>query len=209
MPVFVDEAPNVFGALAFGMPHQGTINFLENRLHQTSEYLHETGREFMARGMEVFNKYAGAEALRFAKAAIRAVQHAFDPNSVHFLGDIGAIQQAPLSMQRWIMAMPEVRTLYHQQRCDGYSDTYVDYHPGQIGSDHYDWRRVMSGVVMETPNNPDYEWECTTYMEGEEAEDDVNLSLSEKVDILSTWDIVRNLLNSGKEDPTSIYCDKL
>lgn len=207
MPVFVEGGGNAFGALAFGMPHQGTLSFLENRLQQTSEYLTDTGREFMSRGLEIFDRYGGSEALRHAKAAIRAVQHAFDSDAISFLSDIGAIQQAPISMQRWIMAMPEVRKLFHEQRCDGYSESYVDYHPGDIGKKHYDWRVATQGVIFETPDDPDYAFSVTNWFE--EEPDDVQLSLREKMDIQNTWDVVRDLFAKGKEDPTSPYCDKL
>ena len=48
------------------------------------------------------------------------------------------------------MAQPDIRSLYHKGHCDGYSDTYVDMEPGLVGEQHYDYRRVMDGVVEET-----------------------------------------------------------
>lgn len=207
MPVIIDGGATAFKTLAFGMPHQGTLNFLEHRLQRTSEFLNETGREFMSRGLEIFNQYAGSEAMRLAKAAIRSVQHAFDPNVIMPLHDIGAIQQAPLSMQRWIMAEPTVRALFHQNRCDGYSDSYVDMHPGQIGQDHLDWRVVNNGYIHETPNDEEYDWTCVNYFDVRE--DDVQLDLGEKNTIFDVWDKLRVLVKAGGEDPTSPFCDKL
>jgi hypothetical protein len=207
MPIVIDGGATAFKTLAFGMPHQGTLNFLEHRLQRTSEYLNEAGREFMSRGLEIFNEYAGSEAMRKAKAAIRSVQHMFDPNVIMPLHDIGAIQQAPISMQRWIMAEPTVRSLFHQNRCDGYSDTYVDMHPGRIGKDHEDWRAVMNGRVVETPESEEYEWESTNYFDVRE--DDVQLQLVDQNMIIDVWDKLRVLVTSGKEDPTSPRCDSL
>lgn len=207
MPIVIDGGATAFKTLAFGMPHQGTMNFLEHRLQRTSDYLNETGREFMARGLDIFNEYAGSEAMRLAKAAIRSVQHAFDPNVIMPLYDIGSFQQAPLSMQRWIMAEPTVRKLFHQNRCDGYSDTYVDMHPGQIGEAHLDWRVVNNGYIHETPEDEEFEWQSTNYFDVRE--DDVQLDLTDQNIILSAWDQLRVFVNSGKEDPTSPYCDKL
>jgi hypothetical protein len=154
----------------------------------------------MEKGREVFERYNGAEALRAAKAAIRSVQFCFQEDVIRPLYDIGAIQQAPLSMQRWIMASPDVREFYHQQRCEGYADTYIDMEPKSIGIDHSDYRKVMSGVIQECEEG-DFDWKTVIYFEGDD--NDVRLSLSEKVDVLSVWSMIKSMMRPGNEDPTS------
>lgn len=209
MPVFIQGGPGQanFDAIAFGVPIQANLNFLEERLNNYSTTMQEAGEAFLKRGMDVFNRFGGSEAIRLAKAAVRSVQHAFDKDIVRELKTIGAVQQAGQNMQRWIMASPDVRTLYHQQRCDGYSNSYVDVAPGQIGKDHYDWRLVNTGIIEMTPEDPDHEWVAVQYLD--ESDDDVHLSLQEKEEIKSTWDFIKTMMLPGKEDPTSPYCDKL
>ena len=108
-------------------------------------------------------------------------------------------------MQRWIMANPDVRKLYHEQRIDGYSDTYEDIHENSIGESHYDYRRVMNGIVVDNDDEEaDYGWSSVTYFE-DLAEEDRELRIDEQYDILSSWHYLQRYLAVGKEDPTSLF----
>jgi hypothetical protein len=111
------------------------------------------------------------------------------------------MQNASLTMQRWIMAEPTVRTLFHKQLCDGYSDTYVDMYPGRVGEDHYDYRRVMNGVVVP---HEERGGDATTYME-DLIPDDVELDLNDQIDIISSWQFIQAKVAERNEDPTSKY----
>ena len=195
----VQGGPGQLELFAFGQKRQSTLNFLEDQAYQLSNTLTAAGRAFMERGRDIFERYNGAEALRMAKAALRTVTHAFQPDTIRQLNNMGDMQQAPLSMQRWIMACPEVREFYHQQRCEGYADTYLDYEPTSRGIDHSDYRKVISGVIQECAEG-DVDWMMKVYFEDD---DDVRLSITEKADILSTWDLIRSMMQPGKEDPTS------
>jgi hypothetical protein len=117
---------------------------------------------------------------------------------------MGAMQQAPVVMQRWIMAEPTVRTLYHKQECDGFSDTYKDMSPGIVGEQHYDYRRVMDGVIQEDGDS----W-CAKFYMDDLVEGDTPLIFRDKMDILSTWERVTMYIAAGDEDPTSTTADKL
>lgn len=209
MPVFIEGGVGgaSFDAVAFGIPSQANLNFLEERLTDFSNTMAGAGRDFINRGLQVFEKYGGSEAIRLAKAAVRSVQHAFDTDCIRELTTIGAVQQAGQKMQRFIMACPEVRQLYHRQQCDGYSNSYIDMEPGSIGHTHYDWRLVNTGIVEETPEDPDYEWSAVNYFD--ESANDVDLTLQEKMEIRSTWDFIKTKMLPGKEDPTSPYCNRL
>lgn len=196
----ITGGPGTLEMFAFGEKTQSALNFLEDQAYRLSDTLTNTGRAFMEKGKEIFERYNGAEALRAAKAAIRSVQYHFQSDVIRPLNDIGAMQQAPLSMQRWIMACPDVREFYHQQRCDGYVDTYVDMEPTSIGAEHSDYRKVMSGIIQEC-NEGDVDWKTNIYFEGDD--DDVRLSLCEKTDILSVWSLIKTMMKPGNEDPTS------
>lgn len=202
-----------FNMLAYGagaQKHPGTLQFLENSINaisNVSQTLTDAGRSFFSNVGDMYERFNGAEAIRLAKAAVRRVSSIFQPDAISYIQDIGRMQNAPLAMQRWLMAEPTVRTLYHQQRCDGYSETYVDMEPGRVGADHYDWRRVNQGMVKHDEANPE-EWSYTTYMD-DLHEGDRELTLEEKVDVLSTWDLIRYHIQKGEEDPTSPFAGML
>jgi hypothetical protein len=101
-------------------------------------------------------------------------------------------------MQRWVMANPMVRELYHKQRCDGYSSTYTDVSPGDIKENHYDYRRTTDGVMLETTEG-DY---VTKWYIEELLPSDRHLTNSEKIDIINTWTVVNNALMMKELDPT-------
>lgn len=192
---------NAFNALVYGQRHPGNQNFIERQMEMFSNTLHDAGSSFMSSMQELYDRFSSSSAIRAAQAAIRKVTSMFDRDEVRSMWDIGQMQAAQFQMQRWIMACPEVRELYHQQRCDGFSDTYIDMHPGVKGADHYDYRRVTDGVIMDTEDGG---WVCTNYFDPLE-EGDVELTHEAKIDVLSTWSFVRMYLEKGKEDPTSQY----
>ncbi|MNU19668.1 hypothetical protein D3C71_79010 [compost metagenome] len=194
-----------FNALVYGQKNPGTISFLEREAFTVSPHLTAAGAQFFANQAALFEQYNGAEALRLAAAAVKKVGSIFQPNSIRALLTVPEIQNAPLAMQRWIMAEPTIRELYHQQRCDGFADTYVDMHPGFVGREHYDWRQVQHGMVQ----TEDEEAPLATFYFDELAEGDRELTLDEKMDIVSTWEVVKLNAKAGKADPTSAYGTEL
>lgn len=196
-----------FDAMLYGVPHPGTLAFLQSQFTQPSQYLTQAGQMFHDRAQQVYEAFNGSQAIRTMKSIIRCAQSFMRDDRVYVHQSMGELQFAQSRMQRWIMAEPMVREMYHQQRIDGYSDSYVDYHSG-IGEDHYDYRRVMQGyMVVDTTDRPDVpEWSAATWDE-ELLDGDSELSLEEQNDIQDTWMWTRHYLQLGKEDPTSIYCN--
>lgn len=113
---------------------------------------------------------------------------------------------APVVMQQYIMAMPELRQRYHLGQIDGYSDTYTDGAPGTIGLHHVDYQAVMDGVLVEQNGM----YTATSYV-GLEDDGGQRLLLSEKDAILSTWDAIRVMAKdkgfANLHDFTDIYAD--
>lgn len=108
------------------------------------------------------------------------------------------------------MANQKVREMYHNQQLDGYADTYLDLAPGQRGEDHYDYRRVMDGVVQDckiinAEGEEEDSWMMSFYFEGELAEGDRKLDVTEVSHILSTWDAMQAILAAGEADPTNPF----
>ena len=61
----------------------------------------------------------------------------------------------------------------------------------------------MNGVVV-VPEDDSKEFVLRHYYDPL-SDDERELTLYEKIDILNTWDLVKSLLEAGGEDPTSQY----
>ncbi|MDD2879631.1 MAG: hypothetical protein PHQ58_04275 [Rhodoferax sp.] len=193
------SAADAFDALVYPQQHPGTVQFLQNQVSSLTHTLTDAGRAFMQRSRDVFEQYNSSAALKFARDVMQAVKGAFSVPCIKPLWEMEELQNADLLMQRWIMANPSVRTLYHAQRCDGYSDTYMDMAPGLKAEDHYDYRRVMDGVFVYDDNG---DWKSTQYLD-QLVEGDRDLLFEEKVDILNTWNATDILIAMSGQDPTS------
>ncbi|WP_144106653.1 hypothetical protein [Paraburkholderia sp. BCC1886] len=206
MVMFVQGDSATFNSLVYGaQKHPGTMAFLENQVQQFTGALTEFGQQFVQSAAGLFNTFNGSEAMRIARAAHRKLDSLFMSDTIQSIWDIGRMQHAPLAMQRWIMAEPTTRRLYHQQRIDGFSETYVDMEPGRVGEDHYDYRLLMNGVLQDTEDGG---WMVRHYLDDLHA-GDVEPAFDQKVDIFDTFANLRAYIEAGKEDPTSKWNEKM
>lgn len=207
MAQIIDGGDLMFESLMYGRAHPGTVQFIQNQLDFASSALSDAGRRFTEQAHQMYAHLESSNAMRAIRAVGRSIRSLWQLDEIRPLTDIGLLQHAPLCMQRYIMAQPQARSLFHQQRLDGYSDTYVDLHPGAIGEEHYDYRRVMDGmvVVQETPDaEGNFDYTATTYFD-ELLPDDIELSLDEQMDVIESWQHLQSYLERGKEDPTSKF----
>ena len=200
MATVLEGGGDLFDSLAYGRPQPGVYDFLAHKAQQYSQNLTQTGVQFVQNVKSYFAAVTESEAAMLARAAGRKVRSLWDTDDIRGLLDINEFQHAGLKMQRWVMAEPTTRQLYINQGCEGYADSYVDVEPGRVGESHYDWRRVMDGIVVET----DKGWSATTYLE-EIRPNDVPLLLDEQADILYAWENLRTHIHRRKSDPTSRY----
>jgi len=206
----VIQAPNPdsFNYLAFPDQNPDTARYIQNQLTNFSNTLTDVGLSFMNASQDIYKQINDSMSVRAAKAAVRRAKGMFHPNVIVYQDNIEDIRSSQPIMQRYNMAQPTVRELYHKQRCDGYSDTYRDMHPGDIKHDHYDYRRVMDGIIYDDVNDEgEYTWAVNTYAH-DNIGDDVDLTFDEKTDIISTWELIEMFMKEG-EDPTDIYENKL
>lgn len=113
------------------------------------------------------------------------------------LNSFTALQNANLTMQRWVMSHPEIRQLYVDQNLDGYSETYKNVFGKGVGEDDYNYRRVMDSVVQDTDNGFVIRHYIEDLLPG-----DKELNHYEKVQILHTYDAIDHILSSCKFDFT-------
>ena len=192
---------DLFNAVVYGQPNPSIYDFIGRHTEQVSQNMTHAAQAFMASAKDVYRRVTESEAMRRAKAATRRVNSMWQRHGIYGLTSMAQMQNANPDMQRWMMAQPQVREMFHRQECDGFSDTYVDLHPGKVGEEHYDYRRVMNGIVQLTEKTG---WEATTYLE-DLLPDDVELDLEDQVDILQTWEFLKQAMLDREDDPTSKY----
>jgi hypothetical protein len=198
-------ATDAFDALCYGQSHPSTLQFLQNQASFIADTVTQQGRAFLDRSRQAFEVFNGSAAIDFARKISSTVKGLFESKHIVGLWELEAMQKASITMQRWVMANPTVRKLYHEQKLDGYSDTYSDVHGTDIADSHYDYRRVMDGVMQFEDND---EWFVKEYIE-DLLDGDRDLTHSEKVDIIHTWNKMDLILALGKDDPTSPVGGKL
>lgn len=200
MPTFIEGGIEMFDALVYSDPHPNTAAFIEHQLYNPTAALTDTGQAFMQRAHDLWEQFNGSEAMRLARAAVRHVQGHWERDVIRPLTQIGDLQTAKLEMQRWLMAEPLTRSRYHKQQCEGFAGSYVDINPGFVGPEHYDYRRVMNGIVVDTDDG----WVTHEYIE-DLNDGDRELHADEQFDILRSWQAINNAMQLEDEDPTSPY----
>lgn len=188
-----------FNALVYPQHSSNMMDYFSSGIERLSSVVTDSSRYLLDRATTMFSNINSSEAARRTRAALMSTKPTYLNDVVLPLITTQDIQNANLYMQRWVMAEPTVRAMYHDQRCDGYFNTYMDIYPDKVGEDHYDYRRVMDSVVI-GDSEPNV---IARYYIEDLVDGDRELTSYEKFDILSTWDIVKNCMLAGGEDPTS------
>lgn len=202
--IIVDGGIDAFNGLVYGLHNDNDINYFRNNVTNIPQMVGAYGQMFKETTQNLFDRYHGSQAIQLAKLAIHHAAQIFRADDVRSLFDVVDFQTAGLVMQRWVMANPTVRAMYHAQQCDGYSDTYIDDHPGKIGDNHYDYRRVTNGIVQESGDN----WFVNIFSE-DLKEGDQELDIHKQASILSTYEILNMMFKRGYDDLTNPYGGKL
>lgn len=92
------------------------------------------------------------------------------------------LQNANLTMQRWVMAHPQIKQMYVDQNLDGYSGSYVNISGKCVGENDYNYRRVMDGAVIPTDDG----WIVKHYLEDLQIGDQ-ELDHFKKSQVRNTW----------------------
>lgn len=204
IPIQVMEAPPIiFNQMVFGQQNHNTSEFLNNINSQYNGLLTKSSIDFRDQFNSAVNSFYGDKQDILVKTALAKTKSLFKDEGVIELLDLPSIQEASLTMQRWIMANPRIRELYHKLECDGYDHSYVDQYPNDIGVNHYDYRRVMEGIVYE--QNDCFVFD--SFWDGDLIEEDVLTHYEQNI-ILSTWKQLEAYCEIGDRDPTSITNSK-
>lgn len=107
------------------------------------------------------------------------------------------LQNANLTMQRWVMAHPQIKQMYVDQNLDGYSETYKNISGKTVGEDDYNYRLVMDGGLIPTNDG----WVVKHYLEDMQI-GDRELTHFEKVRVRNTWEAMDWFLSTSQFDFT-------
>lgn len=197
--------PAVMTMMSFPEIPQEARMWVSNQLAAGAERLTDFSQQFLKKATEAFKHFHDGSLDRAARNIARTVKGVLHPNTIVALNTIQEVQAAKPIMQRYIMACPNIREIYFKQLCDGYSDSYVDFDPGCIGEDHYDFRRVMQGIVKEVKieGSEEMSWVATMYLDELRA-GDRELEAEEQFMILEAWEVVKDAIRQ-KIDPTDIF----
>lgn len=197
----------------FGEPHQGTLNYLRERVERHAPRVKQVFDGFFEDARDTFERYNGESALRRIRSRVRRTADTFKRDVIRPLRKIEDIQHAKPLMQRYVMANIMARIAEEEQRIDGYSDDYRNAHPGRRGFRDPDHMRVIDGILFDedrfgvSSEDPEDAW--VAYQDLFCHGDERDLDVVEQADILSTWDILEMHMAARKKDPTSVLNENM
>jgi hypothetical protein len=171
-------------AAAYGRPHQNVLQYVETQRHDYVSGLTELGRAQYDQAIAHASTLVDSHALVIADALRARTESFTQVNSIHRLSTYEEVQNAPQEMVRWLMVAPEIRDVYHDQRCHGFGERYVDLQPGVSRWDHDDYCRVYSGQVNFDDEGP----LVRVCVVGDD--DEIPLSTQQKLDIRYSIDVM-------------------
>jgi len=202
MGAIVEGDERLFSALVLGRAAPVDSTFFD-RIKSDTSRLTAAGKAWIQQSATFLQSQAFAGVQNIADALLRKENALFDDNRIRPLFTVEQMQHAPSVMLRGIMANPTVRKLYQKQRCAGYGEVYaeMDHNPTHIGFGHYDYRRVVEGVVQEDDETGG--WFACQFND-EIYEDDIQYTLQEQISIMQTYQFMNAAIRRRESDPTDI-----
>lgn len=200
----IEGGVDTFSALAYGMPDPMTMQWCNERVNYHRQSLMPEIRNYFDTNVNsVFSDIDVGAITRTAKAVIGRLQSAFVHDIPQVLTTLEEIQHAPPIMVRYIMAHPEIRSRYREDRLAGYDEQYVDEYAHETDEEYTLYREVINGVFIEQPDGDHIATEWLGEFE------DSTLDFTDQVAIMETWENTIAHILAGESDPTSIYNNAL
>lgn len=203
---------DTFTTLTYGLPSQSLVDYAREQYQRIAAL--PISHQFLERSRAILHENFSDEAMMRERALLEQAQQVLtDPNLIVPQMTLYQLQTATPVMQRWIMAMPDLRQHYLDQTIHAYVDTYWDPLPTWSPYEHPDYRQVTSGIVTLPDENglihgqavpEDVDW-IARFSYDAILDIEASLSSEDKFAILSTWEAVRGILKHSRDDPTSPY----
>ena len=128
-------------------------NFLSTYLQNQ---LNNIGPAFNAMGERLYNAVLNSYNFVTDKLTQYGIRNELASTGIQYLDNYyveltswQALNDANVTMQRFIMSHPTVRQLYLDQNLDGYSNTYTNVFGKGVGEEDYNYRIATDGVLMD------------------------------------------------------------
>lgn len=183
---------------AGGFLDAGTTNWIQDRTQALMSTVSATTSNWLNKARSFYQTITESDAVQALRNLTAKADVSWKGNNIHFCNNLDLIQTANPVMQRYIMAEPRLRDMYLNQTVEGYAGSYENYHGDAIGINHYDYRRVTDGMLLVKDDH--FEW--NDFYENV-PDNDKELTMFEKVDVIRTWNLVNIALDENEMDPTS------
>lgn len=180
----------------FGRPSYETEERLRSSAERFSSRLLDSAGHIARRARDQVHEFTRGEFARRVSRVRNKVDNIFQGDSIMYLDDIGAIQNANALMRTHIMEHPELRRRVNDNRADGYSDNYVAENPNKIGRYSHGYRNITDGFTVDEGEGI----VIRQYFEAIKPEH--RMMLSDKAAIDKTHRTVTALLKAGLHDPS-------
>ena len=197
MMVTMDDTTST--ALIYGLPNQNTMQFLHNNLQSIPEAQTAAANDFYSRAMGMYDQFHSNAVLEKASRALSTIVDPWNQQHISHLHTLDQLQAAPYVMQRYLMADPMIRKMYNSNQLDGYSDTYVDPYDRCAPKEHYDYKIVTDGMMVEEGDDLVVYNYIDDLFEG-----DRELYFFEKTAVMNSWKSMHAAIANG-DDPTDVY----
>lgn len=196
----IDDDSDIFDAYTYGTMSRKNLTFLREASSRTNEVLSDVGRRFVSKIRDTIELYDIDRISRGVRAIRDRMTDRWVDDDVRILLTQKDLQQAKSKMSRWLAANPRVRRERMADRVVGWRDNYIDYDYEAIGERHRDYRIVMNGIGVTDEETGET---CfTRYLDVIDEFGETELSFSEQVAVLMSWDATNDLMDANYSDPT-------
>lgn len=161
--------------------------------------LSDRARDFFDRSSRYRERIGFDRAMAMRDQIKRTAQRLInDEDDLRFLTDLLDFQLAKPKMRRYLMADPEIRQMYREKRLSGWENAVED-DPTLPVNEVPEYQHLMQGVIV---------GEKYSYISNELLglyEEHEPLTISDRADVMLSWDRMKAIIKYDKLDPTSAY----
>lgn len=196
----LDDMDRVYD-IAFHHSSNEVQNYISKRFNDFVSVVRDTGDNFVTGLINSYQEGVENRKINLGELMKQRVGSIFQTDIIRPLNTINEIQQAPDTMKRWVMAHPVMRDRYLNGSVSGYDNAFVNNYPNQnSGTSHFDYRRVMDGVIQNVNDK------CISTQFIETVCDVDRLITSEKAIMKRVWSVIDQSIQDGSNsDPSSVW----
>jgi hypothetical protein len=183
---------------AGGFLDSSTTNWIQDRTQALMSTVSATTAGWFNKARTFYQTISETDAVQALRNLTAKADLSWKGNNIHLCTSIEQIQASNPVLQRYLMAEPNLRQLYLNQSCEGFAGVYNNVHGNAVGVNHYDYRRVTDGMLLVTESQ--VEWNDFYELI---PDNDKELELYEKADMIRNWNLVNIALDANEMDPSS------